>query len=153
MKKSRCFIIMHFFLNGLDSNSCFSSKKTYSNHLGDMSEHMIDSSTPSLRSGRALRVIPRGKQRLTVYRAHQISHPSIEKISRLMIQNSLRICQNFPETKSDPTVLEMLRVYSSGLSIWQKPVRACTPKVENFMKKMKFLQMVQQASTKLLVYF
>ena len=34
---------------------------------------MLASSIRALRSERALRVIPRGKQRLTVYRAHQVA--------------------------------------------------------------------------------
>ena len=64
-----------------------------------------------------------------------VSHPSIEKISRLTLQNSLRFCMNFPEAKSDPAIQEMLRVYSSGLSIWREPVQACTPKSQNFDEK------------------
>jgi len=103
-------MIMRVSLIALDSNSYFSWKETYSNHLVDMPEHMLASSTRSLRSGRALRVIPRGKQRLTVYRAHQFDHKNKE-IDVIHEKESFR--SNFSEYISSRAIQKCIRCFDS----------------------------------------
>ena len=47
---------------------------------------------------KALRVIPRGKQRLTVYRAHQMTRIAFSalRVIRLKGKFASRMCLNFP---------------------------------------------------------
>ena len=57
------------------------------------------------------------------------------EISRLTLQNSMRICQNLPWAKSDPLVWEICRVYRSGQRFWQGMVWSMPRKSRKFHEK------------------